>query len=91
MSINELAELVKKIYEKKYSETVEIVKTVSDDNRSYHINSDKISELLNFKPQFSIDDAVESLFYAFENIQLGDTFFNDIYYNVKRMQNLKIK
>jgi nucleoside-diphosphate-sugar epimerase len=91
MSINQLAELVKKIYEKKYSETVEIVKTVSDDNRSYHINSDKIGELLNFKPKFSIDDAVESLFYAFENIQLGDTFFNDIYYNVKRMQNLKIK
>jgi nucleoside-diphosphate-sugar epimerase len=91
MSINELAELVKKIYEKKYSETVEIVKTVSDDNRSYHINSDKINDILNFKPKFSIDDAVESLFYAFENIQLGDTFFNDIYYNVKRMQNLKIK
>jgi nucleoside-diphosphate-sugar epimerase len=91
MSINELAKLVQKIYMNKYGKNVEIIKTTSDDNRSYHINSDKIFQVMNFKPQFSIDDAIISLFDAFEKKNLGDTFDNDIYFNVKRMQNLKIK
>ena len=91
MSINELAKLVQKIYMNKYCKKVEIIKTTSDDIRSYHINSDKIFQVLNFKPQFSIDDAIISLFDAFEKGNLGDTFDNDIYFNVKRMQNLKIK
>ena len=48
MSILDLAELVKSIYDKRYKKNIEIVRTESNDNRSYHINSDKIKNQLNF-------------------------------------------
>ena len=63
----------------------------TNDNRSYHINSDKIKEKLKFSPKFTIKEAVYSLLYAFEKNKLKNTFENDIYHNVKRMQNLKVE
>ena len=62
MSINQIAEVVKKTVEKEFPEIGEIpmVRTESNDNRSYHINSDKIYEILGYKAS-SIEDAVEKL------------------------------
>ena len=91
MSILNIAELVQKVFKKRYSKNVEIVRTNSDDNRSYHINSDKIKEHLGFNPKFTITDAIESILDAFEANKIKDSFENDIYFNVKRMQNLNVK
>ncbi len=91
MSILHIAELVQKVFKKRYSKNVEIVRTNSDDNRSYHINSDKVKEHLGFKPKFTITDAIESILDAFEANKIKDSFENDIYFNVKRMQNLNVK
>jgi len=91
MSILDLAELVKSIYDKRYKKNIEIVRTESNDNRSYHINSDKIKNQLNFIPSHSISDAISSLFDAFDSNKVPNSFENDIYFNVKRMQNLKVK
>ena len=68
MSINQIAEVVKKTVEKEFPEIGEIpiVRTESNDNRSYHINSDKIYEILGYKASKSIEDAVEELCIKFK-------------------------
>lgn len=91
MTILDLAELVKNIFDKRYNKSIPIVRTESNDNRSYHINSDKIKSELGFKPSYSISDAINSLFDAFDNNLVPNSFDDDIYFNVKRMQNLNVK
>ena len=63
----------------------------SDDNRSYHINSDKIKKILNFTPKYSIEDAILELCNAFKKKLLKNTFDDDFYFNVKRLQNIQAK
>ena len=53
----ELANLVKKNIEKK----VEIILTETNDNRSYHISSDKIKNELGFINKYTIEDAIMAL------------------------------
>lgn len=96
MSISDLSILVKKVVEKKFPKlkNIQIIKTPSDDNRSYHINSDKIFKILNFKPQHSIEDAISEICDFFKNnnsYDKSDYFENDIFYNVKRIKNLENK
>ena len=92
-SIGELANIVKKVVESEFPEKgqIEIETTESDDNRSYHINSDKIKEILGFKPKFTIEDAVKELCQNFKNGLIKNSFEDDIYFNIKRMQRLKVK
>ena len=71
--------------------SIEIIKTKSDDNRSYHINSDKIKKRLGFIPKNSIQDAIYELCLSFEKGLFPDSFENDIYYNVKRLKKLNAK
>ena len=49
----------------------EIVKT--DDNRSYHISSEKIKKVLGFSAKKTIEDAVRDLKYAFDHKILKNT------------------
>ena len=60
--VSELASSVKKIV----GEDVNVVTKPTDDNRSYHISSEKIRDLLNFKPKHTIEDAISELVTAFE-------------------------
>ncbi len=92
-SINEIALMVQKVVLEEFEDINEIpiIKTNSDDKRSYHINSDKINKVLNFKPQFSIEDAIRDLCIAFKENKIKNSFENDIYFNVKRLKNLKVK
>ena len=66
-------------------------KTESDDNRSYHINSDKIFKTLGYKPKRSIDDAVRDLCKAIKEGKVPNSFDDDIYFNVKRLLNRQAK
>lgn len=88
-SINEIAVIVKKVVEQEFPEKapIEIVKTQSDDDRSYHINSDKVNRILGYKPRRSIEDAVRDLCKAFKEGKIKNSFDNDIYFNVKRLLN----
>ena len=77
--------------EEEYPEKkIEILRTTSNDNRSYHINSDKIKKELNFEPKLTIENAVKDLCTAFKNNLIKESFNNDIYFNVQRIKNLKI-
>ena len=93
LSIMEIANLVKKVVEQEFPEKgiINIIKEVSDDNRSYHINSDKIKNLLNYAPKRSIENAVKDLCQAFKKNLLPDSFKKDIYFNINRMKNIKAK
>ena len=91
MSIMNIAKKIKKILEKSNKKKIKIIKTPSDDKRSYHINSDKIKRQLNFKPKREIQDAVKEIINAFKKKKITNSFDNTLYYNVKRLKELKIK
>jgi nucleoside-diphosphate-sugar epimerase len=86
-SVLDLAETVKGVV----GDDVKLVATPTNDNRSYHISSKKITEKLGWKPKHTIRNAVEDLKKAFEEGLLPDSLHNERYYNIKRMQNLKLK
>ena len=93
MSINEIAQLVKQVVERKFPEKkeIKIVKTKSDDNRSYHINSDKIKNFLGFVPRRSVEMAIVDLCDAFKERKIINSFENDLYFNLNRLKNIKAK
>ena len=87
MKVKEIANIVKKVI----GEDVEIDKEVTNDNRSYHISSEKIKKIINFVPNFTIEDAVKDLKDAFENKKLPGSLDNSIYFNIKKMQEIQLK
>jgi nucleoside-diphosphate-sugar epimerase len=89
-SIADIALMVKKIVGEEFSEKreIDIVTTPSDDNRSYHVNSDKVYRVLGYRPKRTIEDAVRDLSRAFGNHLLDDSFENDWYYNVRTMKRI---
>ncbi len=91
-TIMEIAEIVKKAVEGEMPEKgpIEIKVTSSDDNRSYHINSDKIHRVLGFTPKRTIEDAVRDLCEAFRAGKLPNSFDDDSYYNVRTMKARKV-
>ena len=93
LSILQIANLVKKVVEEIFPERgeIKIEKVNSDDNRSYHINSDKIKKILDYVPTRSIEDAVRDLCGAFKKNLLKNSFKKDIYFNIERMKNIKAK
>ncbi len=91
LTIQEIAILVKNVVEKEFvNKKISIEYETSNDNRSYHINSDKIKNKLNFSPKHTIEEAIVELCDAFKNNKLPNSFENDEYFNVKRMQNLNV-
>ena len=91
MSILDIALLVKRVVEREFPERGEIgiVKTPSDDKRSYHINSDKIRRVLGYIPKHTIEQAVSDLCRAFKDRRFRNSMLDDIYFNVRRMKNLQ--
>ncbi len=89
-SIANIATIAKQVVEDQLHgrEPIKIVTTPSDDNRSYHVNSDKIHRMLGFRPKRTIEDAVRDLTRAFDNHLLPNSFDNDWYYNVRTMKKL---
>jgi len=90
MSIMQLAEIVKKVVQEEFPEKgdIEIVTTPTDDIRSYHVNSDKITRVLGFSPKYNIEDAVRGLCDAFRKGKLPDSMDDGRYFNVRRMKAL---
>ena len=87
LSIEEIATKVKNII----GEDVKLKTTPTDDNRSYHISSSKIQKELNFSPMFGVEDAIKDLKLAFEKKLLPNSLTDDVYFNIKRMEKIKLK
>ena len=93
LTISAIAEIVRKVVLRNFPDRrdIEIIQSTSDNNRSYHINSDKIEKTLGFKASRTIEDAVEELCIAFKNGLLPDSLVDEKYYNVKTLKSLAIK
>ena len=92
MSIADIALLAKKVVEEEFPDKapIEIVTTPSDDLRSYHINSDKVTRTLGFTPKRSIEDAMRDLCTAFKVGKIPDSMTDDGYYNVRTLKKNKV-
>ena len=82
----DLAHIVKK----NVNPQIEIIRTVSNDNRSYHISSEKIKKELGFVNKYNIADAVKDIKNAFLSNKYKDTLNNINYFNVKMMKKIKL-
>ena len=93
LSIKEIAQIVKKIVQINFPEKkhIEIETTKSDDNRSYHINSEKIKNILNFEPKLTIEDAVNDLCKEFKLGKIKNSLDDDIFYNVRTLKKINAK
>jgi len=85
-SVKDIAEIVKNAV----GSDVILTTTPSDDNRSYHISSEKIKNELGFVAKHTIRDAVEGLCEAFEKKLLPNSLEDQMYFNIKRMQNINL-
>ena len=82
LKVIEIAELVRETVNKNVN--LKIVPT--DDNRSYHITSDKIKNKLNFEMQHTVKEAIKDLLQAFDENKFLDPLSNPDYFNIKKMQ-----
>jgi len=70
---------------------VDIVVTPSDDHRSYHVSSERIKRDLGFSARRTVSDAIVDLAQAFNAGKVPNAMTDDRYYNIKRMQALKLR
>ena len=86
LKVIEIAELVRKTINK----NVDLKVLPTDDNRSYHISSGKIEEKLGFKMNNTVEDAIKDLISAFDQNKFDEPLVNENYFNIKKMQNIKL-
>jgi nucleoside-diphosphate-sugar epimerase len=91
-TIMEIAKMVKHVVEQEFPEKGEIPIgiTPTNDNRSYHINSDKIARKIGFKPKRGIEDAVRDLCRAFRVGKLPNSMTDERYHNVKVLKRIRV-
>jgi nucleoside-diphosphate-sugar epimerase len=87
LKVSAIAEMVKA----EVGPKVDIVVTPTDDHRSYHVSSEKIRRELGFSAQRSVKDAIVDLKAAFNAGKVPNSMTDDRYYNIKRMQVLKLR
>lgn len=87
LQVMNIAEKVRSIV----GENVEIITTPTDDNRSYHISSEKIKRELGFVPKHGIEDAVRDLIAAFQGGKVPNPMNGIRYYNIKTMQAVNLQ
>ncbi|EMJ92100.1 NAD-dependent epimerase/dehydratase family protein [Leptospira alstonii] len=86
-TVSEIANMVKEVI----GEDVKLVTTPTNDNRSYHISSDKIFNKLGFRANRSIKLAAEDLKKAFDSGLLPNSLTDEKYFNIKRMQSVSLR
>ncbi len=91
--VMDLAKMVQRVVgqSNKYGGEIALEVVPTDDNRSYHVSSEKIHRELGFKPKKSIEDAVKDLLAAFEAGKLSGSMEDERYFNIKTMQSIGLK
>lgn len=85
-SVLELAEMVRD----EVGDDVELITTPTDDNRSYHVSSQKLKDVLGFETKHTIRDAVADMVKAFDDGLLPASLDDEKYFNIKRMQSINL-
>jgi len=92
ITVADTAMLVAGVLEERYaSPAIRIEKLEVFDNRSYHLNSEKIKKELRFVPAFTVEEGVASIANAAGNNLIKDGLDNPLYHNVKMMQFINLK
>lgn len=86
-TVLEIAEIVNKAL----GGNIPIDITPSNDNRSYHVSSQKIKNELGFSAKHSIEEAVMDLKNAFDAGKIPNSMNDVRYFNIKTMQALNLK
>ena len=86
-TVSDIACKVRKVV----GEDIEIVTTPTDDNRSYHVSSEKIRKELGFVAEHSVEDAIRDLVASFQAGKIPHAMTDSRYYNIKTMQELKLR
>jgi nucleoside-diphosphate-sugar epimerase len=87
LKVREIADMVRT----EVGKNVDIIVTPSDDHRSYHVSSAKIKKELGFSAARTVSDAIVDLTQAFHAGRVPNAMTDDRYYNIKRMQALKLR
>jgi nucleoside-diphosphate-sugar epimerase len=87
-SVGDIAEMAKKVVN---DPAVELVVEPTHDHRSYRVNSDKVAREVGFKPEYTIEEAIESLNTAWKGGMITDALTNPMYYNIRRMKELNLE
>ncbi|HYD70486.1 NAD-dependent epimerase/dehydratase family protein [Azospirillum sp.] len=90
-SVMQLGVMVRDIVGAALGRPVALDVVPTDDNRSYHVNSDKIRRELGFQATHTIEEAVRGLVAAFQAGKLPNSMTDDRYFNIKTMQTLNLK
>lgn len=85
--ISELAQIVRQVV----GGHVEIETLPTNDPRSYHVSGKKIRDDIGFELKYTIEDAVRGLVDAMKSGKLVDPLNNPMYFNIKRMQDVRLK
>jgi nucleoside-diphosphate-sugar epimerase len=87
LKVMEIAEKVRE----EIGRQVEIVVTPTDDHRSYHVSSERIRRDLGFQARRTVENAIVDLRDAFAAGKVPNAMSDDRYYNIKRMQSLRLR
>ena len=87
-SIEDIAKMVVKVLN---DPSIELEYTPSSDNRSYHVNSEKVKRVLGFETRYTIEDAIKDITEAYHRGLIVNPLANALYSNIKRMQELHVK
>jgi nucleoside-diphosphate-sugar epimerase len=82
MSVLEIAELIQRTIPRYDFEKPIITVKEYQDNRSYHINSDKIKRVLGYEPQLGVEDGIRDICMNFKSGFWKDSLTNPIFTNV---------
>jgi nucleoside-diphosphate-sugar epimerase len=85
-TVGQLAEMIRSVV----GRSTEIAVRPTDDNRSYHISSEKIRRELGFAPAHTIEAAVRGLVAQFAAGRIPHPMTDIRYYNIKTMQALQL-
>jgi nucleoside-diphosphate-sugar epimerase len=86
-TVMQLAEMIRGVV----GRSTEIVTTPTDDNRSYHISSEKIRREIGFAPTHTIEDAARGLVAGFAAGRIPNPMTDIRYYNIRTMQALRLR
>jgi nucleoside-diphosphate-sugar epimerase len=85
--VRDIAQMIRNVV----GDDIEVLTTPTDDNRSYHVSSERIRREQGFEARRSLEDAVRDLQSAFNAQLIPDSMTDDRYYNIRRMQRLKLR
>lgn len=89
-SVKEIAEIIHKVASSDLSDEILLEVFPSDDKRSYHLNSNKIKEVLGWRKSKGIEDASRDLLKKLAIGHLPESMDSSDYFNIKKLKEINL-